>query len=335
MATSRTPQGLPALRVRARRRWRRTRHQPSARRQPWWWRSRRRGVRRVRPCSCCPALGPRLDFGGWGESRLPSLRTSGALQIRRVAVQELRALERELGEEPVGAAVNELDGVVALERIERAGIAVDGDVAQRRGLALHEGTPAEMRLDIGGVRRHHRNEGLTQPRGRLRPEVAQLPRPHRLYGSRTIATRRYDVNDATTMPPGRFCPNRITSSITNSSYGYQDRVSSYLLFYTLGVSSTRDLVWEVARKNAIAEILIKEETYRTYAETILNESDDDAKRMLYDEFVRKSYVSRASCENMADLLYIATDRSLTTLIGDLAWCRLNKRRLNPQVRNSG
>ena len=150
------------------------------------------------------------------------------LRYGGVAVEELRALERELGEEPVGAAVHELDGVVALERIECAGIAVDADVAQRRGLALHNRAPAEMRLDIGSVRRHHRDEGLTQPRGRLRPEVAHLPRPHRRYGSRTIATRRYDVNDATTMPLGLFRPNRISSPPTNYSYGYQDRVSSYL-----------------------------------------------------------------------------------------------------------
>ena len=67
---------------------------------------------------------------------IPPLRAAGALQIRRVAVEEFRALERELGEEPVRATVNELDGVVALERIKRAGIAVNADVAQRRRLAL-------------------------------------------------------------------------------------------------------------------------------------------------------------------------------------------------------
>ena len=39
----------------------------------------------------------------------------------------------------------------------------------------------------------------------------------------------YDVNDPTMTPPGQFWPNRITSSSTNSSYGYQDRVSSYPL----------------------------------------------------------------------------------------------------------
>ena len=57
-----------------------------------------------------------------------------------------------------------------------------------------------MGLDVGGVRRHHRNQGLAQPRGRLRPEIAHSRRSHRRYGSRTIATRRYDVNAAETLP---------------------------------------------------------------------------------------------------------------------------------------
>ena len=48
--------------------------------------------------------------------------------------------------------------------------------------------------------RHHRYEGLTQPRGCLRPEIAHSPRSHRRYGSRTIAPRRYDVNDTETLP---------------------------------------------------------------------------------------------------------------------------------------
>ena len=55
-----------------------------------------------------------------------ALRGAGAPQIRRVAVEELRALERILAEEPVGAAVDELDGVVALELAERPRVAVDG-----------------------------------------------------------------------------------------------------------------------------------------------------------------------------------------------------------------
>ena len=130
------------------------------------------------------------------------------LQIRRVAVEELRALERELGQILVGAAVNELDGVVALERIERAGIPVNADVAQRRQLALHDGTPTEMRLDVSAVRRHHRDEGLTQPRRCLRPEVAHPLNSHRLYESRNIATRRYDVKDAARLSVLQFWPSR-------------------------------------------------------------------------------------------------------------------------------
>ena len=49
----------------------------------------------------------------------------------------------------MGAAVNELHGVVAFERIERLCVAVDADVAQRRRLAPHERAPTEMGLDVG------------------------------------------------------------------------------------------------------------------------------------------------------------------------------------------
>ena len=134
-------------------------------------------------------------------------RATGALQIRRVAVEELRALERILAQEPVGAAVDELDGVVALELAERPRVAVDADVVQRRRLAPHDRTPTEMGLDVDVMRGHHRDDGLTQPRGRLRPKVAHPRRAHHLYGSRNIATRRYDVKDDSTQPPSVFWPN--------------------------------------------------------------------------------------------------------------------------------
>ena len=136
-----------------------------------------------------------------------ALGGAGALQIRRVAVEELRALERILAQEPVGAAVDELDGVVALELPERPRVAVDADVVQRRRLAPHDRAPTEMGLDVGVMRGHHRDEGLTQPRGRLRPEVAHSPHSRRLYGSRNIGYRRYDVKDDATQPFPVFWAN--------------------------------------------------------------------------------------------------------------------------------
>ena len=108
---------------------------------------------------------------------VPAPGRAGALQVRRVAVDELRALERIPRHEAVRAPVDELHAIPALEPRQRPRIAVDADVAQRRGLAPHDGAPAEMRLDVGGVRRHHRNEGLTQPRCRLRPGIAHSRSP--------------------------------------------------------------------------------------------------------------------------------------------------------------
>ena len=87
--------------------------------------------------------GPR--GAGNGPAGFPRL----ALPVRRVAVEELRALERILAEEPVRAAVDELDGVVAIELAERPRVAVDADVVQRRRLAPHDRAPTEMGLDVG------------------------------------------------------------------------------------------------------------------------------------------------------------------------------------------
>ena len=128
-------------------------------------------------------------------------------RVRRVAVEELRALERILAQEPVRAAMDKLDAVVALELAERPCISVDADVVQRRRLAPHDRAPTEMGLDVGVMRGHHRDEGLTQPRGRLRPEVAHSPHSRRLYGSRNIGTRRYDVKDDSTQPFRVFWAN--------------------------------------------------------------------------------------------------------------------------------
>ena len=108
------------------------------------------------------------------------------------------------------AAVDELDGVVALELAERPRVAVDADVVQRRRLAPHDRAPTEMGLDVGVMRGHHRDEGLTQPRGRLRPEVGHSRHSRhsrRLYGSRNIAPRRYDVKNNATQPFGVFWAN--------------------------------------------------------------------------------------------------------------------------------
>ena len=49
----------------------------------------------------------------------------------------------------MGAAVDELDGVVAIELPERPRVAVDADVVQRRRLAPHDRAPTEMGLDVG------------------------------------------------------------------------------------------------------------------------------------------------------------------------------------------
>ena len=102
----------------------------------------------------CPGPSRRRPFS------VPSRRTArkrGAAPrwragpVRRVAVEELRALERILAQEPVGAAVDELDGVVALELAERPRVAVDADVVQRRRLAPHSRLASSGRIDRSAI----------------------------------------------------------------------------------------------------------------------------------------------------------------------------------------
>ena len=94
------------------------------------------------------------------------------LQVRGVAVEQLSARKRVLGQKPVGTAVDLLDGVVARETRQCPRVEVDADVVQRRRLALHDRPAAEVSLDIGVVRRHQGDDRLAQAGGRLRAKVA-------------------------------------------------------------------------------------------------------------------------------------------------------------------
>ena len=97
-------------------------------------------------------------------------RLARAAQVRRIAVHQLRTIERELRQVRVAVAVHQFDRIVALEPRQRAAVQVDADVAQRQRLAPHDRAAAQVRLDVHRVRRHQRNQRLTQPRRRLRSE---------------------------------------------------------------------------------------------------------------------------------------------------------------------
>ena len=66
--------------------------------------------------------------------------------IGRVAVDQLPAVEVEPGQEVVGAAVVQLDRIVAAEAVDRPAVEIDADVAKRRRVALHDRPAAEMGL---------------------------------------------------------------------------------------------------------------------------------------------------------------------------------------------
>ena len=138
-------------------------------------------------------------------------RGAGAHQVGWVAVDQLRAPIVVLGQKPVRAAVNALHGVVAVKRRQSPPIEVDTDVVQRRRLALHDRAATEVGLDVGVVRRHHGNDRLAQPRGRLRSEIAHSQRSRNPYGVHTIETKPYDVkrNPTDACDPYRRTPFRL------------------------------------------------------------------------------------------------------------------------------
>jgi len=70
------------------------------------------------------------------------------VQVRRIAVHKFPALIRKVRQESVRAPVHQLHRVLALESLQGTLVEVDTDVAQRRGLALHDRTAPEVTLDI-------------------------------------------------------------------------------------------------------------------------------------------------------------------------------------------
>ena len=127
---------------------------------------------RQEPSSSSPGRGlPRLS--GWRRSRPPEFSSprsgkaptsdddrparlraalSRAVSPARYAAAMVLVAFTALFATPAQAqtpAVDELDGVVALELAERPRVAVDADVVQRRRLAPHDRAPTEMGLDVG------------------------------------------------------------------------------------------------------------------------------------------------------------------------------------------
>ena len=86
----------------------------------------------------------------------------GRLQVGRVAVDQLAALERECLEKAQGASVAQLHGAVAVEALQGAAIEIDADVADRGRLAPHDGAAPKERLDVHVMGRHRRDDRLAE-----------------------------------------------------------------------------------------------------------------------------------------------------------------------------
>ncbi len=88
--------------------------------------------------------GAKVALGGERPSTPPveavaALRPARRLHAGRVAADRLVPFEREAGQEPVAAAVNRFNVVVAAERPDGPGVEIGSDVARRGRLALHDG----------------------------------------------------------------------------------------------------------------------------------------------------------------------------------------------------
>ena len=83
-----------------------------------------------------------------------ALRLARRLHIGRVAVDQFTAIEVEIGQKRVAAAVVKLHRVIAVEVVDGPAVEINADVPERRRLALHDRTATKMCLDICGMGRH-------------------------------------------------------------------------------------------------------------------------------------------------------------------------------------
>ena len=89
------------------------------------------------------------------------IRCAGPAQVWWVAADQFTARKRILGQKPMGA----------IKPGKAPGMEVDADVVQRRRLALHDRTTAQVGFDRGVVRRHQGDDRLAQAGGRLRSKI--------------------------------------------------------------------------------------------------------------------------------------------------------------------
>ena len=76
-------------------------------------------------------------------------RLAGGMQIGRIAINQLCALEGKVGQETVRTSADQLDRVITGEVRKRPPVEIDPDIAQRRRLALHDRAATKMGFDIG------------------------------------------------------------------------------------------------------------------------------------------------------------------------------------------
>jgi len=98
-------------------------------------------------------------------------RAASVMEIGRIAVDQFLSPVVIIRQELVGAAIDLFHRIVAQKIRQRLRVNVDADVVQRRWFPLHDGTAAQVGLDVSIVRRHQGDNRLAQAGGRLRSKV--------------------------------------------------------------------------------------------------------------------------------------------------------------------
>ena len=93
---------------------------------------------------------------------IPSRRLARRLKVRRVGVNQFTALEFKLRKTVMAAAVHQFHRIIAAELINGSSVCINANVALCYRLAFHNDTSSEMRFDVNAMRRHQRDDGLTQ-----------------------------------------------------------------------------------------------------------------------------------------------------------------------------
>ena len=94
----------------------------------------------------------------------------------------------------MATTIDQLHRIGALELGDRFGIDINANTSHARDFPFHDHPTPKVSFDVSGVWRHHRDDRLAEPGGRLRSEITghQKYRPKQVT-RRLLERASYDV----------------------------------------------------------------------------------------------------------------------------------------------